>query len=75
MGRLDEAKTYFEQAVDIYGKIYGKNHHNLAALLNNLAGLLRNQVCLFVFAECCPNVARVFPSSIVRSIFAELNVP
>jgi hypothetical protein len=53
MGRFDEAKPYFEQAVDIYGKIYGKEHPNLASPLNNLAGLLRNQVH---FAECSLNV-------------------
>lgn len=59
MDKLDEAKPYFENAVAIYSRIYGPEHPNLASLLNNLAGLLRNQVLLtsFLWSACFCGIA------------------
>jgi lipopolysaccharide biosynthesis regulator YciM len=44
MGRLAEAKPYFQQAVATYEAVSPRDTPNMAAMLNNLAGSYRFQV-------------------------------
>ena len=45
-GKLSEAAPLFYQSLEIYKKIYGEEHPHVAAALNNIAALLRQQVRL-----------------------------
>lgn len=42
--KYDDAKPLFERALDIQENALGPNHPEVAATLNNLAGLLEDQV-------------------------------
>ena len=43
-GKLDEAEPLYKEALAIDKKVYGDEHPDVAHDLNNLAGLLSNQV-------------------------------
>ena len=40
-GDLVTAQAYYERALAIWEEVYGSEHHNVAAALNNLGALLR----------------------------------
>jgi tetratricopeptide (TPR) repeat protein len=42
-GKYDESISLFRQSLEIMRKVLGEEHPNVAALLNNLAALLRAQ--------------------------------
>ncbi|MEM7769164.1 MAG: tetratricopeptide repeat protein, partial [Cyanobacteria bacterium P01_A01_bin.37] len=44
-GKYEEAKQLYERAMAITEKALGAEHPSLAIRLNNLAGLLEDQVC------------------------------
>ena len=50
-GKLEEAEGPMREALDIFKKILGEEHPNVAVLLNNIAVLLIDQVRLAGF--CC----------------------
>ena len=52
-GKLDEAKPYMEQALAIRKKVLGEAHPDVAQSLNNLAGLLSDQVHTFLPIPRC----------------------